>query len=99
MITLCSKTIDGTFQLHFQIKLKEQSVVTHRNTVISHLIYLKFAFAPVCIVSSGRLFVHKGKITCASELQFSCNHKYIVAILKSDYRTFPDLFDLSLEHC
>ena len=49
MITLCSKTIDGTFQLHFQIKLKEQSVVTHRNTVISHLIYLKFAFAPVCI--------------------------------------------------
>ena len=45
----------------------EQVAVTHRNTVITHLIYLKFAFAPVCIVSSGRLFVHEGNMT-----RFSC---------------------------
>ena len=70
----------------------------HRNTVISHLIYLKFAFAPVCIASSGRLFVHKGNMTCVSKLQFSCNHNYVATILKIDYKNFQNLFDLGLEH-
>ena len=77
----------------------KQVVVTHRNTVISHLIYLKFAFAAVCIAWSGRLFVHKGNMTCMSELQFSCNHNYVATILKIDYRTFQNLLDLGLEYC
>ena len=71
----------------------------HKNTVISHMIYLKLAFAPVCIVSSGRLFVHKGNMACVGELQFSCNHNYVTAILKIDYRTFQNLFNLGLEYC
>ena len=59
---------------------------------------MKFASAPVCIVSSGRLFVHKGNMTCVSELQFSCNHNYVDTILKIDYRTFQNLFALGLEY-
>ena len=75
----------------------KQVAVTHRNTVTSHLIYLKFAFAPVCIVSNGRLFVHKENMACVSELQFSCNHNYVATKLKIDYSTFQNLFDLGLE--
>ena len=77
----------------------KQVAVTHRNTVISHLIYFKFAFTAVCIAWSGRLFVHKGNMTCISELQFSCNHNYVTTILKIDYRDVQDLLDLSLEYC
>ena len=58
---------------------------------------MKFAFAPVCIVSCGRLFIHQGNMTCVSELQFSRNHNYFATILKIDYRTFQNLFDLGLE--
>ena len=60
---------------------------------------VEFSFTPVCIVSSGRLFVQKGNMTCVSELQFSCNHNYVATILKIDYRTFQNLFDLGLEYC
>ena len=77
----------------------KQVAVTHRNTVFSRLIYLKFAFTAVCIVSNGRLFVHKGNMACVSELQFNCNHNYVVTILKIDYRTLQNLFDLGLEYC
>ena len=77
----------------------KQVAVTHRNTVISHLIYLKFAFAHVCIAWSRRLFVHKGNMTCMSKLQFSCNHNYVATILKIDYMAFQNLFDLGLEYC
>ena len=77
----------------------KQVVVTHRNTVITHLIYLKFSFTPVCIVPSGRRFVQKGNMTCVSELKFSCNHNYVATILKIDYRTFQNLLDLGLEYC
>ena len=77
----------------------KQVLVTLRNTVILHLIYLKFAFALVCIVSSGRLFIHKRNMTCVSELQFSCNRNYVATILKIDYRTFQNLFDIGLIYC
>ena len=77
----------------------KQVAVTHRNTVISHLIYFKFTFAPVCIAWSGRLFVHKRNMVCVSELQFSCNHNYVATVLKIDYRTFQNLLDLGLEYC
>ena len=77
----------------------KQVAVTHRNTVISHLIYFKFTFAPVYIAWSGRLFVHKGNKTCMSELQFSCNHNYVTTILKIDCRTFQNLLYLGLEYC
>ena len=78
----------------------KQVAVTHRNTVISHIIYFKFALAPVCIVSIGRLFVHKGNMACMSELEFSCDDNYVVTILKIDYRgTFQNLFNLGLEYC
>ena len=63
----------------------KQVAVTHRNTVISHIIYFKFALARVCIVSIGRLFVHKGNMACVSELQFR--------------GTFQNLFNLGLEYC
>ena len=36
---------------------------------------------------------------CVSGLQFSCKHNYITAILKIDYRTSQNLFDLVLEYC
>ena len=75
----------------------KQVEVTHRNTFISHLIYLEFALAPACIVSSGKLFVHKGNMTCLSELQLSCNHNFVATIVKIDYRNFQNLFDLGLE--
>ena len=77
----------------------KQVAVTHSNTDISHLSYLKFAFAPILIAGSGRLFVHKGNMACVSELQFSCNQSYIATILKIDYRTFQNLLDLGLEYC
>ena len=73
--------------------------VAHRNTVISHLIYLKFALVLVCIVSSGRLFFHAGSMTCVSGLHFNCNHNYLPTILKIDYRNFQNLFDVGLEYC
>ena len=76
----------------------EQVAVTHRNSVISHPIYLKFAFAPVCIVSCGRFFVHEGNMTCVSEQQFSRNDCYFATIMKIDYRIFQNLFDLGLEY-
>ena len=63
------------------------------------MIYLKSAFIPVCIVSDRSLFVHKGNLSCRSELQFSRNPKHATAILKTDYRTFQNLFDLRLEYC
>ena len=63
------------------------------------MIYLEFAFTPVCIVSDRRLFVHKGNLSCMSELQFSRYHNYVTAILKTDYRTFQNLSDLRLEYC
>ena len=63
------------------------------------MIYLKLAFTPVCFVSDRRLFVHKGNLSCMSELQFSRNHNYVTAILKTDYTTFQNLFDLRLEYC
>ena len=123
MITLCSKIIDGTFQLYYQIILKEhfkrmhwshrtafkqksvssfrnflsremyftkKVAVTHRNTVISHLIYMKFALAPVCVVSSGRLSFHKGNMTCESELQFNCNRNNVPTISKIDIGLFKN---------
>ena len=65
-------------------------VVTHRNTVNSHLIYMKFASAHVCIVSSERVFFHKGNMTCESELQFNCNHKDVPTILKIDIGLFKN---------
>ena len=132
MENLCSKIIDGKFQLYFRITFKEhfenmhlchrtsfkqksvwsfrnflprqtyftkQVAMTHRNTVITHLIYLKFSFTPVCIVSSGRLFLQKENMTCLSEFQFSYNHNYVATIFKIDYRTFQNLFDLGLEYC
>ena len=77
----------------------KEVAVAHRNTVILHLIYLKFAFAPVRIAWSGRLFLHKRNMTCVSELKFSCNHNYVATILKIDYRTFQNLLDLGLECC
>ena len=77
----------------------KQITVTHRNTFISHIIYLEFAFTPVCIVSDRRLFVHKGNLSCMSELRFSRNHNYVTAILKIDYRAFQNLLDLGLEYC
>ena len=55
--------------------------VAHRNTVISHLIYLKFAFTPVCIAWSGRLLVHKRNlvlITTKSPLYW----KLIIGLFK-----------------
>ena len=55
----------------------KQITVTHRNTFISHMICLEFAFTPVCIVSDRRLFVNKGNLPCMSELQFSHNHNYV----------------------
>ena len=64
--------------------------VTHRNTIISHLIYMKFAFAPLCVVSSGRLFFHKGNMTCESELQFNCNHNDVPTIVKIDIGLFKN---------
>ena len=76
----------------------KQVTIIHRNTLILHLI-LKFAFAHVFTVSSRRLFVHKGNMYCVSGLQFSCKHNYITAILKIDYRTSQNLFDLVLEYC
>ena len=63
------------------------------------MIYFEFAFTTVCIVSDRRLFVHKGNLSCMSELQFSRNHNYVPAILKTDYRTFQNLFNLQLEFC
>ena len=124
MITLCSKIIDGTFQLYYRIILKEhfenmqwshrttfttvwsfrnflpremyftkKVAVTQRNTIISHLIYVKFAFAPVCFVSSGRLFFHKGNMTCKSELQRRPHY------IEDWYRNFQKLYDLGLEYC
>ena len=65
--------------------LLKKVAVTHRNTVISHLIYMKFSFASVCVVSSGRLFFHKGNIDLReSELQFNCDHNDVPTILKID---------------
>ena len=61
--------------------------------------FVEFSFTPACIVSSGRLFVQKGNMTSVSELQFSCNHNYVATILKIDYRTFQNLFDLGLGCC
>ena len=55
----------------------KQITATHRNTFISHMICLEFAFTPVCIVSDKRLFVNKGNLPCMSELQFSHNHNYV----------------------
>ena len=132
MITLCSKIIDGTFQLYYRIILKEhfenmhwshrttfttvwsfrnflpremyftkKVAVTHRNTVISHLIYMKFAFTPVCVVSSGRLFFHKGDILA----RVSCNlivittTSWLYWYIEDWYRTFQKLCDLGLEYC
>ena len=37
-------------------------------------------------------------MTCVSKLQFSRNHNYVGTILKNDYRTFENLFDLGLEY-
>ena len=62
------------------------------------MIYLEFAFTPVCIVSDRRLFVLKGNLSCKSELQFSRSHNYVTAILKTDYRAFENLMDLGLEY-
>ena len=95
---LSSRNLFDHFVTSRETYFTKQVAVTHRNTVISLLIYLEFAFAPVCIVSTGRLFVHKGNMACVSELQFSCNHNYVATILKIDYRTFQNLFNLGLEH-
>ena len=38
-------------------------------------------------------------MACVSELQFSCDHNYVATILKIDYRTFQNLFDLGPEYC
>ena len=64
--------------------------VTYRNTVISHFIYMRFAFAPVGIVSSGRLFFHKGNMVCESELQFNCNHNDVPTKLKINIGLFKN---------
>ena len=68
----------------------KQVAITHRNTVNSHLIYMKFAFAPICIVSSGTVFFHKVNMTCEIELQFNCNHKDVPTILKIDIGLFKN---------
>ena len=38
-------------------------------------------------------------MACVSEVQFNCNQNYVATILKTDYRTFQNLFDLGLEYC
>ena len=64
--------------------------VTQKNTVISHLIYMKFAFPPVCIVSNGRLFFRKRNMTCESELRFNCNYNDVPTILKTEIGLFKN---------
>ena len=59
----------------------------------------KICLYSVCIVSRGRLLVQKGNTTCVNELQFSCNHNCVATTLNIDYRTFQNLFSLSLEYC
>ena len=95
---LSSRNLFDHFVTSRETYFTKQVAVTHRNTVISLLIYLEFAFAPVCIVSTGKLFVHKGNMASVSELQFSCNHNYVATILKIDCKTFQNLFNLSLEY-
>ena len=73
--------------LRRKIYFSKKVAVTHRNTIISHLVYMKFVLPPVCVVSMGRLSFHKGNMICKTELQFNCNH------------TDLKLCDLSLEYC
>ena len=51
---------------------------------------MKFDSAHVCIVSSERVFFHKGNMICESELQFNCNHKDVPTILKIDIGLFKN---------
>ena len=77
----------------------KQITVTHKKYFYFTYDLLVICFyAFVYIVSGRRLFLHKGNLYCMSELQFSCNHNY-TAILKTDYRTFQNLFHLVLEYC
>ena len=77
----------------------KEITISHRNTFISYMVYLEFAFKHVCIVSERRLFVNNGNLSCMSEPQISWNHNNVTANLKTDYRTFQNLFDLRREYC